>query len=201
MALVTIVSAQEKALTIERDGESRDTARNDPFSFCAYGVSCRARAERVRYAGGPAIRPPGPCGSNGSPALRRRWRPETRLGFYVGREDYTTRATEMSRNRYQAAGRERVSEWLKDTSWPKPCRPSSTSIWWRRRGRAGRSDRVRRPPAPRASDRPRPGPAGCPVRAGRVGGGAVAQGLVLRIQAGLRWLEACAHFSNPAKER
>ncbi len=27
------------------------------------------------------------------------------------------------------------------------------------------------------------------------------KGLVLRIQAGLRWLEACARFSNSAKER
>src|SRR6185312_3871730 len=25
--------------------------KHNPFSFCAYGVSCRARAERVRYAG------------------------------------------------------------------------------------------------------------------------------------------------------
>src|SRR3984885_4959366 len=43
-----------------------------PFSFCAYGVSCRARAERVRYAGCPAIRPPEPCGSIGFPAPRGR---------------------------------------------------------------------------------------------------------------------------------
>src|SRR5437588_12836049 len=33
--------------------------KHNPFSFCAYGVSCRARAERVRYAGESGDSPPG----------------------------------------------------------------------------------------------------------------------------------------------
>src|SRR5690349_13469619 len=33
--------------------------KHNPFSFCAYGVSCRARAERVRYTGKSGDSPPG----------------------------------------------------------------------------------------------------------------------------------------------
>src|ERR1700758_1998197 len=72
------------------------TDKHNPFSFCAYGVSCRARAERVRYAGTSGDSPPGAwVGSNGFPALQRQGRPETRLGFYVRAAAYNTRGTNV----------------------------------------------------------------------------------------------------------
>ena len=100
------------------------------------------------------------------------------------------------------AGRARVVEWLEDTSWPKPA-PAEFHLKLVAATTAGLAD-----------------PAGIVDRQRRellVGlgqaqraalaepEGSVAalllEGVVLRLQADLRWLEACARYWNSAKER
>jgi rhodanese-related sulfurtransferase len=72
--------------------------KHNPFSFLAYGVSCRARAERVRYAGGTSgDSPPGALRLHWVPRSPAPWLPEIRLGFYVGAAAYTTRATNVTK--------------------------------------------------------------------------------------------------------
>jgi DNA-binding PadR family transcriptional regulator len=101
-----------------------------------------------------------------------------------------------------AAGRARVEEWLGDTSWPKPALAES------RRKRvaaaaAGLTDPVRLVDAQRhallaglaAAQR-----AALAEPDGSVAG-LLLEGVVLRLQADLRWLEACARYWNATKGR
>jgi DNA-binding PadR family transcriptional regulator len=101
-----------------------------------------------------------------------------------------------------AAGRERVTEWLADTSWPKPA-PAEFHLKLVAAAAADLADPVRLVDAQRhellagLADAQRAAPA--------EPDGSVAalllEGVVLRLQADLRWLEACARHWNATKGR
>jgi DNA-binding PadR family transcriptional regulator len=98
------------------------------------------------------------------------------------------------------AGRERVREWLADTSWPKPA-PAEFHLKLVAAAAAGLADPVRLideqrgellrglREAQRAALRE---PAGSVA-------GLLLEGVVLRLQADLRWLEECARYWNAKK--
>jgi DNA-binding PadR family transcriptional regulator len=101
-----------------------------------------------------------------------------------------------------AAGRERVTQWLADTSWPKPA-PAEFHLKLVAAAAAGLGDPVRIIDAQRhellaglgaaqraALDEPEDSVAGL-----------LLEGVVLRLQADLRWLEACAQYWASTKER
>ena len=100
------------------------------------------------------------------------------------------------------AGRARVSTWLNDTSWPKPA-PAEFHLKLVAAAAAGLADPVG------IVDRQRrellTGLAQAQRAALAEPNGSVAalllEGVVLRLQADLRWLEACARYWNQAKER
>ena len=100
------------------------------------------------------------------------------------------------------AGRERVATWLNDTSWPKPA-PAEFHLKLVAAAAAGLADPVG------IVDRQRrellTGLAQAQRAALAEPNGSVAalllEGVVLRLQADLRWLEACARYWNQAKER
>ena len=100
------------------------------------------------------------------------------------------------------AGRERVATWLNDTSWPKPA-PAEFHLKLVAAAAAGLADPVG------IVDRQRrellTGLAQAQRAALTVPDGSVAalllEGVVLRLQADLRWLEACARYWNQARER
>ena len=100
------------------------------------------------------------------------------------------------------AGRERVAAWLNDTSWPKPA-PAEFHLKLVAAAAAGLADPVG------IVDRQRrellTGLAQAQRAALAEHNGSVAalllEGVVLRLQADLRWLEACARYWNQAKER
>jgi DNA-binding PadR family transcriptional regulator len=81
------------------------------------------------------------------------------------------------------AGRERVLEWLEDTSWPKPA-PAEFHLKLVAAAAAGLADPVG------IVDRQR--------RELLSGVREALEGVVLRLQADLRWLEACARFWSSA---
>jgi DNA-binding PadR family transcriptional regulator len=100
------------------------------------------------------------------------------------------------------AGRDRVDAWLHDTSWPKPA-PAEFHLKLVAAAAAGLADpvgivdRQRREllvglaQAQRAAlAEPRDSVAAL-----------LLEGVVLRLQADLRWLEACARYWNQAKDR
>jgi DNA-binding PadR family transcriptional regulator len=98
------------------------------------------------------------------------------------------------------AGRERLREWLSDTSWPKPA-PAEFHLKLVAAAAAGLADPVR------LIDRQRgellvglreAQRAALAESAGSVAG-LLLEGVVLRLQADLRWLEECARFWNEAK--
>jgi DNA-binding PadR family transcriptional regulator len=99
-------------------------------------------------------------------------------------------------------GRARVMEWLEDTSWPKPA-PAEFHLKLVAAAAAGLADPVRLVDAQRHALL-----AGLAIaqRAalaepdGSVAG-LLLEGVVLRLQADLRWLEACARFWNATKGR
>lgn len=101
-----------------------------------------------------------------------------------------------------AAGRERVMEWLDDTSWPKPA-PAEFHMKLVAAAAAGLADPVRIVDAQRhallaglaAAQR-----AALAEPDGSVAG-LLLEGVVLRQQADLRWLEACAEYWTTTKER
>jgi DNA-binding PadR family transcriptional regulator len=101
-----------------------------------------------------------------------------------------------------AAGRERVMEWLGDTSWPKPA-PAEFHLKLVTAAAAGLGDPVRLVDVQRhallagLADAQR---AALAEPDGSVAG-LLLEGVVLRLQADLRWLEACARFWNATKER
>jgi DNA-binding PadR family transcriptional regulator len=100
------------------------------------------------------------------------------------------------------AGRARVVEWLEDTSWPKPA-PAEFHLKLVAAAAAGLGDPVRLVDAQRhallaglaAAQR-----AALAEPNGSVAG-LLLEGVVLRLQADLRWLEACARHWNETKGR
>jgi DNA-binding PadR family transcriptional regulator len=97
-----------------------------------------------------------------------------------------------------AAGRERVAEWLEDTSWPKPA-PAEFHLKLVVAAAASLADPVRLVDAQRhallaelaAAQR------AALAEPDRSIAGLLIEGVVLRLQADLRWLEACAqHWSR-----
>jgi DNA-binding PadR family transcriptional regulator len=101
-----------------------------------------------------------------------------------------------------AAGRERVMEWLADTSWPKPA-PAEFHLKLVAAAAAGLGDPVRLVDAQRhallagLAEAQR---AGLAEPDGSVAG-LLLEGVVLRLQADLRWLEACAEYWTSTKGR
>ena len=99
-------------------------------------------------------------------------------------------------------GRERVMEWLADTSWPKPA-PAEFHLKLVTAAAAGLGDPVRLVDAQRhallagLADAQR---AALAEPDGSVAG-LLLEGVVLRLQADLRWLEACAEYWTSTKGR
>jgi DNA-binding PadR family transcriptional regulator len=99
-----------------------------------------------------------------------------------------------------AAGHERVAEWLADTSWPKPA-PAEFHLKLVAAAAAGLGDPVRLVDVQRhallaelaAAQR-----AALAEPDGSVAG-LLLEGVVLRLQADLRWLEACAEYWTSTK--
>jgi DNA-binding PadR family transcriptional regulator len=100
------------------------------------------------------------------------------------------------------AGRARLMEWLDDTSWPKPA-PAEFHLKLVAAAAAGLGDPVRLVDTQRhalleelaAAQR-----AALAEPEGSVAG-LLLEGVVLRLQADLRWLEACARYWNDTKGR
>jgi DNA-binding PadR family transcriptional regulator len=99
-----------------------------------------------------------------------------------------------------AAGRARVTDWLEDTSWPKPA-PAEFHVKLVAAAAAGLADPVRLVDAQRHALLE--GLAAVQRAALAEPDGSVAglllEGVVLRLQADLRWLEACARYWNERK--
>jgi DNA-binding PadR family transcriptional regulator len=101
-----------------------------------------------------------------------------------------------------AQGRERVRDWLDDTSWPKPA-PAEFHLKLVAAAAGGLADPVRIVDAQRhallaglaAAQR-----AALAEPDGSVAG-LLLEGVVLRLQADLRWLEACAQYWTAVKAR
>jgi DNA-binding PadR family transcriptional regulator len=101
-----------------------------------------------------------------------------------------------------AAGRERVAEWLEDTSWPKPA-PAEFHLKLVVAAAASLADPVRLVDAQRhallaelaAAQR------AALAEPERSIAGLLIEGVVLRLQADLRWLEACAQHWTSTKDR
>lgn len=99
-----------------------------------------------------------------------------------------------------AEGRERVQQWLADTSWPKPA-PAGFHLKLVAAAAAGMADPAGIVEAQRAAllfelrDAQR---AALAQPAGTVAG-LLLEGVVLRLQADLRWLEACAAYWDARK--
>jgi DNA-binding PadR family transcriptional regulator len=99
-----------------------------------------------------------------------------------------------------AAGRARVMEWLEDTSWPKPA-PAEFHLKLVAAAAGGLGDPVRLVDAQRhallaglaAAQRAALAEPDVSVA------GLLLEGVVLRLQADLRWLEACARYWSQTK--
>jgi DNA-binding PadR family transcriptional regulator len=99
-------------------------------------------------------------------------------------------------------GRARVDEWLADTSWPKPA-PAEFHLKLVAAASAGLADPVRLVDAQRHVLLAELGAAQRAALAepGDSVAGLLLEGVVLRLQADLRWLEACARFWTQTKGR
>ena len=99
-----------------------------------------------------------------------------------------------------AMGRERVTEWLADTSWPKPA-PAEFHLKLVAAAAAGLADPVRLVDAQRHALLGELAGAQRAALAEPDGSvaGLLLEGVVLRLQADLRWLEACARYWNDRK--
>jgi len=101
-----------------------------------------------------------------------------------------------------AAGSARVAEWLEDTSWPKPA-PAEFHLKLVAAAAAGLADPVRLVDAQRhellaglaAAQR------AALAEPNESTAGLLLEGVVLRLQADLRWLEACAGYWTATKGR
>jgi DNA-binding PadR family transcriptional regulator len=101
-----------------------------------------------------------------------------------------------------AAGRARVTEWLEDTSWPKPA-PAEFHLKLVAAAAAGLGDPVRLVDMQRhalLAELAGVQRASLGEPDGSVAG-LLLEGVVLRLQADLRWLEACARHWNATKGR
>jgi DNA-binding PadR family transcriptional regulator len=98
------------------------------------------------------------------------------------------------------AGRARVTEWLDDTSWPKPA-PAEFHLKLVATAAAGLRDPVRLVDAQRHALLAELAAAQRAALAEPDGSVAalLLEGVVLRLQADMRWLEACAAFWNTRK--
>lgn len=101
-----------------------------------------------------------------------------------------------------AAGRERVTEWLQDTSWPKPA-PAEFHLKLVVAAAASLADPVRLVDAQRHAVLAELAAAQRAALAepDRSIAGLLIEGVVLRLQADLRWLEACARHWHRATQR
>ncbi|MBV9604718.1 MAG: PadR family transcriptional regulator [Solirubrobacterales bacterium] len=99
-------------------------------------------------------------------------------------------------------GRERVDTWLNDVSWPKPA-PAEFHLKLVAAAAAGLADpvgivdRQRRELLVGLAQAQRAALAEPPRSVAAL----LLEGVVLRLQADLRWLEACARYWNQARER
>lgn len=99
-------------------------------------------------------------------------------------------------------GRDRVDAWIDDTSWPKPA-PAEFHLKLVAAAAAGLADPVA------IVDRQRhellialaQAQRAVLAEPARSVAALLLEGVVLRLQADLRWLEACARYWNQAKER
>ena len=100
------------------------------------------------------------------------------------------------------AGREQVTEWLRDTSWPKPA-PAEFHLKLVAAAAAGLADPVGIVDRQRRELLVGLGQAQRAALAEPDGSVAalLLEGVVLRLQADLRWLEACARYWDSVKER
>ncbi len=100
------------------------------------------------------------------------------------------------------AGNERVTEWLQDTSWPKPA-PAEFHLKLVAAAAAGLADPVGIVDRQRHELLVGLGQAQRAALAEPDGSVAalLLEGVVLRLQADLRWLEACARYWDSVKER
>lgn len=100
------------------------------------------------------------------------------------------------------AGRHQVTDWLEDTSWPKPA-PAEFHLKLVAAAAAGLADPVgivnqqRRALLVGLAQAQRAALAEPDASVAAL----LLEGVVLRLQADLRWLEACARYWNKAKER
>jgi DNA-binding PadR family transcriptional regulator len=101
-----------------------------------------------------------------------------------------------------ASGRERVMEWLEDTSWPKPA-PAEFHLKLVAAAAAGLADPVRLVDAQRHAllDGLATAQRAALAEPDSSIAGLLLEGVVLRLQADLRWLEACAEYWTSTKER
>jgi DNA-binding PadR family transcriptional regulator len=101
-----------------------------------------------------------------------------------------------------AAGRERVLEWLEDTSWPKPA-PAEFHLKLVAAAAAGLADPVRLVDVQRHALLAELAGAQRTALAEPDGSvaGLLLEGVVLRLQADLRWLEECGRYWTETKER
>jgi len=99
-------------------------------------------------------------------------------------------------------GRARVVEWLADTSWPKPA-PAEFHLKLVAAAAAGLGDPVRLIDGQRHALRAELAAAQRAALAEpeRSVAALLLEGVVLRLQADLRWLEACAQYWTSTKER
>ncbi len=100
------------------------------------------------------------------------------------------------------AGHEQVTEWLRDTSWPKPA-PAEFHLKLVAAAAAGLADPVGIVDGQRRELLVGLGQAQRAALAEPDGSVAalLLEGVVLRLQADLRWLEACARYWDAVKER
>jgi DNA-binding PadR family transcriptional regulator len=101
-----------------------------------------------------------------------------------------------------AAGRERVLDWLEDTSWPKPA-PAEFHLKLVAAAAAGLADPVRLVDVQRHALLAELAIVQRTALAepDRSVAGLLLEGVVLRLQADLRWLEACGRYWTETKER
>jgi DNA-binding PadR family transcriptional regulator len=100
-----------------------------------------------------------------------------------------------------ASGRERVLEWFGDTSWPKPA-PAEFHLKLVAAAAAGMADPINIVDAQRRVllFELRDAQRAALAQPNDSMAGLLLEGVVLRLQADLRWLEACARYWNARKE-
>ena len=159
----------------------------------SYGYQLRARLQLAL----------GPLGglTERWPGLRHAW-PIGEGGARALAASRAVRAAGSQGLQLTEAGLDRVEDWLRDTSWPKPA-PAEFHLKLVAAAAAGLADPVRIVDAQRhallealaAAQR-----AALAEQDDSVAG-LLLEGVVLRLQADLRWLEACARFWSAKGER